>query len=106
MPHDPARLSVFLAREAPALHLEVGDWDPKLGRAARTYWIEADGDLLPPEQASWADWDPMRGNRLLSVRRGRLFAQNPPGAAARLLFDPAPCRPDPQPAPAEAARWP
>jgi hypothetical protein len=48
----------------------------------------------------------MRGNRLLSVRRGRLFAQNPPGAAARLLFDPAPCRPDPQPAPAKAARWP
>lgn len=68
------------------------------------FWLEADGDVVPLDRATWADWD---GGRLVLIRDGRLFAVSLDRGeiVETLLLDLNPLRPETAPAPAWAKRW-
>lgn len=57
------------------------------GPHAEVFWLETGDDLIPIENASWADWD--SPDRLVFVRQGRLFAATLDGTDlhAEELFD-------------------
>lgn len=69
------------------------------------FWLESDGELIPLEGASWADWD--GGRRLVLVRDGRLFAAQLQGAelVERELLDLNPLQPRQLVAPGWARQW-
>jgi hypothetical protein len=63
----------------------------------------AGDELLPLEDATWADWD--RRGRLVVARGGKLLA-GPPGGPLRELADCNAQSPEPAPAPGWARTWP
>jgi hypothetical protein len=70
-----------------------------------TFWLEVDRELIPLDEASWADWDTWE--RLVFVRQGRLFAATVSGSElkAEELFDFNPLRPRQITPPDWAQRW-
>ena len=88
------------------LFRELEDYDPARtgGPYGETFWLEAEGELLPLPEVTWADWD---GGRLLFVRAGKLYRATLAGLdlAEEELYDPNPLVPEEVSAPGWARQW-
>lgn len=92
----------------PTLCREVEDVDFQRygGLYHDIFWLEAAGELIPLERASWAEWDDW--HHIVLVRDGRLLraAVGPGGIGeTRELFDFNPLRPADVPTPDWARKW-
>jgi hypothetical protein len=92
---------------AVKLFRELEDVDFKRygGPYFETFWLETEGELVPIENATWADWD--NRDRLISVRDGKVFSAKMAGAKleAKELIDLNPMRPAEVEPPSWARRW-
>lgn len=69
-----------------------------------TFWLEIDGDIVPIEGTTWADWD---RRRLVFVRDGKVYAARLAGTKLKEteLIDLNPMRPQELAPPAWATGW-